>query len=116
MPDIDAQTLRKKAEKSAWLEVTNTYNSYRTNVLSELDMRHPHLPTSKSKGKRKGKEQERGWSSASLALRDHKLPEAFRGEGGVALARSIVQAREEGRKSPLSERLKGLEFKVCFRF
>lgn len=50
------------------------------------------------------------WSSP----REYELPEVFKGEGGVGLARSVIAdaGRENGRKSPLSERLEGLEFKV----
>jgi hypothetical protein len=59
------------------------------------------------------------WSSP----REYELPEVFRGGGGVGLARGVIAdaGREGGRKSPLSERLEGLEFKVgayfcAFRF
>jgi len=46
--------------------------------------------------------------------REYELPDVFRGEEGLALARAVVSAGvgAEGRKSPLSERLEGLEFKV----
>ena len=107
---------RAKAEENAWLEVANFYNSYQRTVLSSLDKSlpaPPPTPSAKSKGKQRATSQEvEDWSS----LREHELPEAFRGEDGVGLAKSVVNAREteEGRKSPLSERLEGLEFKVRF--
>lgn len=50
-----------------------------------------------------------------MAVREDELPAAFRGEG-VSLAKDVLMegaAKGEGRKSPLNERLEGLEFKVC---
>jgi kinetochore protein Mis13/DSN1 len=102
---------RAKAEENAWLEVANFYNSYRTNVLAELDKQLPPSTSAKAKGKQRATSQEvEEWSSP----REYELPEVFRGEGGVGLARSVIAdaSGEEGRKSPLSERLEGLEFKV----
>ena len=102
---------RAKAEENAWLEVANFYNSYRTDVLAELDKQVPPSTSAKAKGKQRATSQEvEEWSSP----REYELPEVFRGEGGVGLARGVIAdaGREGGRKSPLSERLEGLEFKV----
>ena len=98
---------RAKAEESAWLEVANFYNSYRDNVLSEIDRR----PSANKKGKQRATSQElEDWES----IREFELPERFRGEGGVSLARGFVDAKGDTEKSPLSARLQSLEFKVCF--
>ncbi|KIM80325.1 hypothetical protein PILCRDRAFT_822455 [Piloderma croceum F 1598] len=102
---------KAKAEENAWLEVANFYNSYRTNVLAELDKQLPPSTSAKAKGKQRATSQEvEEWSSP----REYELPEVFRGGGGVGLARGVIAdaGREGGRKSPLSERLEGLEFKV----
>jgi hypothetical protein len=115
-------THRAKVEESAWLEVANFYNTYRSTVLADLDKRlapqppstpsSTRTPSAKAKGKQRASSQEvEDWSSP----REYELPEVFRGEEGVGLARGVVGiggGGEEGRKSPLSARLEGLEFKV----
>lgn len=54
--------------------------------------------------------------------REYELPEEFRGEDGLGLARKVLSegwgtdAKGQRGKSPLGERLEDLEFKVCFVF
>jgi kinetochore protein Mis13/DSN1 len=103
-----------KAEESAWLEVANFYNSYRANILDELE-KSSSLVSAKSRGKRRAID-ELAEQGGKTMVREDELPAAFRGEG-VGLARNILAEgvgveKGEGRMSPLSERLQGLEFKV----
>jgi kinetochore protein Mis13/DSN1 len=115
MPTLTPQTRRLKVEEAAWLNVANYYNSYRTNVLDRQLARTPSSAIVKGKQRAKLQEVE-DWADP----RESELPEVFRGVAGVGLARSIVSGAdlggegEEGRKSPLSVRLEGLEFKVLF--
>jgi kinetochore protein Mis13/DSN1 len=99
---------RAKAEESAWIEVATFYNTYRTSVLTELDKRLIVPSSSTSKGKQRATVE-----VESEGLREWELPEEFRGEGGVALARSVVGVGTGmGREKEIKERLEGLEFKV----
>lgn len=114
---------QRKAEESAWLEVAKFYNSYRANVLAELDKSSSAYPSSqtpsaKARGKRCATEDWEG----EMRVSEDDLPAIFRGED-IGLAKDILvegvetakgEAGEEGRKSPLTVRLEGLEFKVCF--
>lgn len=97
---------RAKAEERAWIEVAHFYNSYRDNVLSELDKRLPRIPDAKGKQRATSQEVD-DWSNP----REYELPEEFRGAQGVELAKSVLEM-ETGAKSPLTLRLEGLEFKV----
>lgn len=98
-----------KAEESAWMEVANLYNSYRDNVLSEMDKR----PSASKKGKQRATSQElEDWEN----VREFELPEMFRGKGGVGLARRFVGAKRDVGKNPLSARLQSLEFKVSLHY
>ena len=100
---------RAKAEESAWLEVANFYNSYRDKVLSEMDRR----PSANKKGKQRATSQElEDWES----IREYELPEMFRGENGVGLARRFVGGKRDDGMNSISARLQSLEFKVRSSF
>ncbi len=96
-----------KQEDEAWIEVGNSYNSFRGAVLAELEERKKEFTSAKAKGKRRA-------TAEDIALWDvseKDLPEYFRGKGGLSMARSIVEV-DPGRKSPLKERIEDLEFTV----
>jgi kinetochore protein Mis13/DSN1 len=77
-------------------------------VLTELDKRLIVPSSSTSKGKQRATVE-----VESEGLREWELPEEFRGEGGVALARSVVDVGTGmGREKEIKERLEGLEFKA----
>jgi len=112
---------RAKAEESAWLEVANFYNSYRADVLAELDKSSSAYLSSQTPAKARGKRRATEDWEGEMRVREDDLPAVFRGEG-IELAKDILvegvedtkgEAGEERRKGPLTARLEGLEFKVC---
>jgi kinetochore protein Mis13/DSN1 len=96
-----------KQEDEAWVEVGNSYNSFRAAVLAELDERKKEFPSAKAKGKRPA-------TAADIALWDiseKDLPEHFHGKGGLALAKSLVDP-SSAKRTVLSERMQDLESTV----
>ncbi|PSS32065.1 hypothetical protein PHLCEN_2v2172 [Hermanssonia centrifuga] len=107
---FNAHIQKLKQEDEAWIEVGNSYNSFRGAVLAELEERKKEFPSAKAKGKRRA-------TAEDIALWDvseKDLPEYFRGKGGLSMARSIVEV-DPGRKSPLKERIEDLEFTDLLR-
>lgn len=90
-------------EEDAWAEVSQHYNSYRAEVLAEIDK----LTSAKAKGKQRAS----GDDLDDWDVLQHDLPEYFRGSGNLDLARKIVSS-EAGRDSSLSSRLGDLEYTV----
>lgn len=93
---------RSKAEEDAWLEVSHQYNTYRAEMLAELEKQS----LAKAKGKQRASADEIDeWEVDERALSEH-----FRRSGSLDLARKVVGP--EGGKSPLGGRLQDLEYTV----
>ncbi|KAI0925492.1 hypothetical protein AcV5_008214 [Taiwanofungus camphoratus] len=100
---FNAHIQRSKVEEDAWAEVSQHYNSYRAEVLAEIDK----LTSAKAKGKQRAF----GDDLDDWDVLQHDLPEYFRGSGNLDLARKIVSS-EAGRSSSLSSRLGDLEYTI----
>jgi hypothetical protein len=107
---------RAKAEESAWLEVANFYNSYRANVLAELDKSSSAYLSSQTPAKARGKRRATEDWEGEMRVREDDLPAVFRGEG-IGLAKDILvegveatkgEAGEEGRKRPFNREVGGV--------
>ncbi|KAF7794758.1 hypothetical protein EIP86_005896 [Pleurotus ostreatoroseus] len=93
-----------KQEDEAWIEVGTSYNSFRSAVLAELEERKREFPSAKAKGKQKATAED----VALWDISEKDLPEYFRGQDGVMLARSLV-AGDHAQTSPLRGRMSDLE-------
>lgn len=98
---------RLKQEDEAWTEVGHSYNSFRSNVLAELDERRKEFPSAKAKGKQRSIEED----ILLWDISEQDLPEHFRGGDGLELAKSLVKAKKE-QESPLAQRIADLEYTV----
>lgn len=99
---FNAHIQRSKAEEDAWLEVSHQYNTYRAEMLAELEKQS----LAKAKGKQRASADEIDeWEVDERALSEH-----FRRSGSLDLARKVVGP--EGGKSPLGGRLQDLEYTV----
>ncbi|EMD31504.1 hypothetical protein CERSUDRAFT_100359 [Gelatoporia subvermispora B] len=107
---FNAHIQRMKAEEDAWLEISNTFNAYRSSILTEcerLEKRHQNFVSARAKGKQRATVDDLdAWE-----VEERYLPEHFRGRGQIELARSVIQATPDD-ESPLRARLRDLEFKL----
>ncbi|KZT00942.1 uncharacterized protein LAESUDRAFT_664952 [Laetiporus sulphureus 93-53] len=98
---FNAHNQRSKAEEDAWLEVTNHYNAYRTEVLAELEK----FASTRVKGKQRASAEDVDeWNVDEKAL-----PAYFRGSRSLDLARGVVSSAID-KEGNLSSRLDDLEF------
>ena len=108
---------RAKAEDAAWSELTQEYKGRHSTIVSSLELQRDQLSRSQDKGKAKEREVsdwepwdnelDDRWSEAATAARDSLRTNRQR-RASVSGDSSRIRAQ-----SPISARLKTLEYKVC---
>ncbi|KAI0342616.1 hypothetical protein BDW22DRAFT_1330457 [Trametopsis cervina] len=88
-----------KIEDEKWTEVGHSYNTFRANVLAELEERRKGFPSAKAKGKQRLTEEEGGVDADLWDISENDLPEHFRGIGGLDLAKSLVKDEQTAQES-----------------
>ncbi|KAI0760969.1 Mis12-Mtw1 protein family-domain-containing protein [Trametes elegans] len=102
---FNAHIQQSKQEAEAWKELSDSYDAHRKSVHAEMEKRRRALASWRSKGKERASTED--LDNWDVERRD--LPEEFLSSGNVDLARGIVTG-DTSKESPLSTRLKGLEF------
>ncbi|KAI0080987.1 hypothetical protein K474DRAFT_50513 [Panus rudis PR-1116 ss-1] len=90
-------------EKAAWAAAEASYKQRRTAVMVDAEKRERELMSAKAKGKQRA-------TLDDIEKWESDLPDHFRDENGLGLARHVINNTESVKKSPLLDRIADLEY------